>query len=361
LKSHGIPNEIANLLFAKVLEPGFDYEEALASGGLATRELFNILILLIQQLQQDPFRIPVKTKSVMLVFDGSLASFVALDCLSHIHNHGDFTILSVKDTTRPESSYLPLADHIPADLHRRCDLHYKKPGHQFQIINLTCQENDTESLTKNIMRHIKQSNDDIVIAGINNEKHGDSELSFFIKDLPYSLEKTVILAKSCAKVMPLTLTEMSRKFVVCFKTEADLEYVFKKSVELMRPVDTICILCIHESRQPRGDYFETRFSLGASHQWVRGPTKEPRVFSSVGWNEPTLERIRSRAAELLMHAQINGSIRLEEESCDRTIGQDVCRIATDERADFLCLRKGENKEVTIECVAECKCSIVVFD
>ena len=83
-ESTAIPNDMASKLFSKTLEPGFDYEAAILSGGLICRELFNLLVLLIQKLQSDPYRIPVQTKNVLLIYDGSLASYKALDCLSHV-------------------------------------------------------------------------------------------------------------------------------------------------------------------------------------------------------------------------------------------------------------------------------------
>jgi nucleotide-binding universal stress UspA family protein len=360
LKSHGVPNDIASLVFAKTLEPGFDYEEAIASGGLATRELFNILILLIQQLQRDKYRIPVKTKSVMLIFDGSLASYAALDTLSHIHNHGNFTILSVKDSTRPESSYSSLADHILSDLSRRCEKQYQKPGYQYQIISLDEHRAGSEGITESILRRIEEGNDDMIVAGIDNSLRIESNLSCLAKSLPYRLSKTVILVKSSAKIMPLALVEMPRRFMVCFKTKDDLEYVFMKTAELLKPLDTVSVVCIHDSRQPRGDYTETRFSLGRRCSWVKGPERAPQPFSSIGWNDSDLAGIRDRAEELLALAQLTGTVRIEEESGFATVAQDLCRIAVEEHADFICLRRGEDKEVTLECMSESKCSVVVI-
>ena len=50
LESSGIPNDMASELYSKSLEPGFDYESAVLSGGLVCSEVFNVLVLLIQTL-----------------------------------------------------------------------------------------------------------------------------------------------------------------------------------------------------------------------------------------------------------------------------------------------------------------------
>lgn len=362
LKSQGVPNDTASLVFAKTLEPGFDYEEAIASGGLDTRELFNVLILLIQKLQSDQYRIPVKTKSVLLLFDGSLSSYVALDTLAHVHSHGNFTILSIKDETRPESTYATLADHILTDLRRRCEKQYQIPEHQYQIISLdTSQYGEIKSISESILQRIEEGDDDVIIAGFESHSSMESDLVSFVKSLPFIVRKSVILAKSSAKALPLALAEMPRRFMVCFKTRDDLEYVFAKTAELLRPLDTICIACIHESRQPKGDYKETRFSLGANCSWVKGQSRDPADFSSVDWNGSIIQSMRARSQELLVLAQVTGNVRIEEESEFTTIGQDLCRIANEERVDFICLRRGKEREVTLECISESKCSVVVIE
>ena len=370
LQSSGIPNDIASEFFAKTQEPGFDYEAAVTSGGLSCRELFNSLILLIQTLQNDKSRVPVKNRNVLLIFDGSIASYAALDCLSHIHNHGMLTILSVKDYSRTEDNYKPLADHSPADLQRRCEHQYKKSSHQVNIINIydkliDNQENDrgkgNNLVTESILQYIKESDSDVIIMGKDTSKYEEDEISRLVNILPDCTDKTVILAKNSSKVMPFSLAVMSRRFLICLKASDDARDMFCKSLAMLRPNDVICVLCVHESSQPKGDYRDTRFLLGKRHPWVSGDSEKDVAYNSPGWNTKALADLRVFLYEMIASAQVAGDIRIEEETSNITVGQQICKIAVEEQADFLVFRRGYEREVTNQCIDESSASVILLE
>eukprot|EP01036_Dinobryon_divergens_P059829 gene59829-79796_t len=132
LKSSGIPNDIATELYAKTQEPYFDYEAALVAGGLAVRELFNILMLILGQLQKDDYRIPIKNTNVYVVVDGTRSSYVAFDAATHVLSHGVCHVAALSSND-PYSDQTLLNEHLCADLKRRCCEQYKIPEHGFRV------------------------------------------------------------------------------------------------------------------------------------------------------------------------------------------------------------------------------------
>ena len=70
--SSSIPNDIARDLYAKTLEPGFGYDEAVLfcqGCGLLLRDLFNSVFLIVQKLQDDNLRIPIRQNNVYICID----------------------------------------------------------------------------------------------------------------------------------------------------------------------------------------------------------------------------------------------------------------------------------------------------
>lgn len=138
LESSLIENDTASLLFNKILDPSFIYEDVINIGGLIARDLFNCCLQLLQKLQQDISRIPILIHNMIVLVDGSRASMVALDTATHICKHGTLHILAdnmLMDINNPETS--PLVQEnmhlLKMDIHRRCKSYYKLPDHCFQI------------------------------------------------------------------------------------------------------------------------------------------------------------------------------------------------------------------------------------
>ena len=130
---------------------------------------------------------------------------------------------------------------------------------------------------------------------------------------------------------------------------------------MLRPDDTVCVLCVHKSSQPKGDYRDTRFSMGRRHHWVHGVTQKLAAYNSPGWNSKTLADLNNFLHEYIASAQMKGDIRIEEQSPNLIVGQQICRIALEEQADFLVLRRGYEREVTNQCINESSASIILLE
>ena len=279
------------------------------------------------------------------------------------------TILCVKDYSRTEDNYLLLAEHIPADLLRRCEHQYKKPSHQVQILNLDrkSQQQDEnteyyEPITNMVIQHLEVTDNDVIIIGKDVSKYEEDEFSILVQTLPdLAPTKTIIIAKSCAKMIPFSLVTSSRRFLICMKSSEDPYMMITKSLNLLRPTDSVCVLCIHESRSPKGNSRETRFALGERNNWVKGMEEKLPQYHSPGWNDSDLEELRTHLYELLSLAQVPGDVRIEEEKRYLSIGQEICRVGIEEQADFLVLRRGIEREVTLECIENSQSSIVILE
>ena len=91
MKSADISNEISIEMYLKIQEPGFDYEAAIIDGGLCMRELFDAVYCIISNLQEDKFRVPVRSANSLVLIDGSRSSYTALDAAQHVSNIGILT------------------------------------------------------------------------------------------------------------------------------------------------------------------------------------------------------------------------------------------------------------------------------
>lgn len=105
LSTSDLTNEVASMFYNKTLEPGFNYEDAINSGGLLTRELFNCMMLIYIRLQSDINRLPIFEQTISVIVDGSRASYVAFDTACHIHNHGLLNIIvNSKKASEPDEN-----------------------------------------------------------------------------------------------------------------------------------------------------------------------------------------------------------------------------------------------------------------
>jgi hypothetical protein len=95
-------------------------------------------VLIIQNLQNDPYRIPVKERNVLVLMDGSRSSYAVLDLGMHIYGHGlcKFGVLKIRDGLTVEDEVLE--NHIPADVLRRCVQQYHMEDHCFDVQQVKC-------------------------------------------------------------------------------------------------------------------------------------------------------------------------------------------------------------------------------
>ena len=358
LESSGIPNDIASDLFAKTQEPSFDYEAAIQIGGLETRDLFNTLMLILDQLKEDSFRIPVRATNVLVLIDGTRSSYIAFDAATHILNHGVCHVAAIirNDSQIPGKELV--ASHICEDLTRRTREQYKIPEHCFKVVSIPCQVED--DMVDLITQYMDENNCKILVLGIDRESScgWTQYLSKFALWAAWESIHTVVMAKSCSRIRPFPLSHTQRKFVACAKEIQDLKYVFNGALELLRPEDTIILVGVVQPADPIGDARETRFDMGMRFNWINNEDEDRLGPVRPGWNDDEVEKFRSYMEDLLGKSQASGYVRIERKSPVKTIGQELIRVAQEEAADFLVMRRGLRNHVSEECLTSARCSIV---
>ena len=95
LNSSLLSNKVANQLFAKTLEPGFNYENAVNEGGLVARDLYNAIIAIMMSLASDHSRIPIIQTNILVCINGKLSSYNAFDSATHFFKHGVITAMAL--------------------------------------------------------------------------------------------------------------------------------------------------------------------------------------------------------------------------------------------------------------------------
>jgi hypothetical protein len=359
LKATGIPNAIAKELFSKTREPGFDYENAVLAGGLQCRDLFNTLFLLIQRLQEDIFRIPIKACNSVMVSTGNRASYVALDVTSHLHDQGLCTVLVFKPS---ETQYLDQVidgDHLCSDLLRRGKHQYKKNDQNFSVINITTFDGLDMSLKNITQNYIAETNSNLLVLGADLFKSSDS-MKELLDWACWDWNGVLICAKSSSRVLPFHALAMPRKYIFCIKNEQELEPFFLQCIQLMQPNDIACLLHVTDLSDPIGDWRDTRFNFGASYSWINGETPAICSNGSIGWNDDSLERLQIKMQELIIAAKIYGTCKLINYSEYLTVGQQICNAAIEECADFIVISRGSDREVSKECIDAAACSVILL-
>ena len=74
MTSDQLSNKVANDLYAKTLEPGYDYEAAVNEGGLKARDLFNAIKAGDDKFRIDKSRIPITKTNVLTFVNGTKSS-----------------------------------------------------------------------------------------------------------------------------------------------------------------------------------------------------------------------------------------------------------------------------------------------
>jgi hypothetical protein len=136
LESSQIENETAAILYNKILDPSFIYEDAINAGGLIARDFFSSILLTLQKLQADPNRLPTVIQNILVLVDGSRASMVALDTAAHVWKHGTLHVFADNMLLTSPNSPRSMAENVhlmKIDIQRRCQSHFKIPEHCYQI------------------------------------------------------------------------------------------------------------------------------------------------------------------------------------------------------------------------------------
>jgi hypothetical protein len=305
LLSDGVTNEVASELYAKVLEPGFDYESAVLAGGLEARDLYNCLILILNNIDAETFRIPIKRTNIMVLCDGSRPSYVALDIGSHLHHHGMFIVGALLVTGSQQNGAV-IHRHLPVDLERRCREQYKINPAQFQIH--VVQPHTSDDIVHDVEDTMTTNKCFILVLGIDANYTGTENLSRSAQWATWASGIVTVLVKSSSRIRPFTSLHLARKYLICVKGIEVLDHLFETSLNLIKPGDYIIFCSIVDSGRPRGDTRDTRYGLGRRVGWVAGAVVDPNEPNRVGWNDKALEALENRMQELLKISQIPGTL-----------------------------------------------------
>lgn len=362
ITSESIPNDIGSELYAKTLEPGFDYEGAVIDGGLSMRDLFNAVVLVLTSLQEDLYRLPTKITNVLVLVDGSRSSYVALDAATHIYNHGMISVLplcnereELIDEAQPTVNYLRA--HLHEDLIRRCKLQYKLPEYCYQVRTIESKVRD--SVIENIKEEIKATGSKILVLGLDDWNLGLDSRATLLLWAAWECPISVVLAKGRSKIRPFSVVNMPRIFQLCVKIDTDIDNLIMKFTAFMRPGDFVVVVAIVETRDAKGDHRDSRFDFGKRSQWINGP-KPSRPTFSLGWNDEEVSNLQISIEKILFKAQLQGKARVERLSTTRTIAQELCLIAVEESIDLLVLKTNNQRQVIVECAQESPCSIIII-
>ena len=62
--------------------------------------------------------------------------------------------------------------------------------------------------------------------------------------------------------------------------------------------------------------------------------------------------------EILLKTQCPGKIRMDKVNPIRTIGQEIARVASEEKVDFVVVRRGKKGNISSECLQHSRCTVV---
>jgi len=252
LRSCDIRNDIARELYTKMEEPGFNYEDVVNQGGLESRELFNSIVFNLNQLQADINRIPLANTNIFVAVNGSRSSYVALDAAAHVHSHGVLTIGAITAADSGLRGQRDLIAHLGADIERRSTRQYTKSPYLYRIKSIGV--SNTDMVVSAVEEEVIAQDCGIVIVGVETNSSVISGLEDLAGWAVKSCEgRTVVLAKSCCRVLPFGETNMSRKFQVCVKHLDELAEVYRQCLTLMRPGDSVVVMTILDPIQLKND------------------------------------------------------------------------------------------------------------
>ena len=362
LDSSDVSNHMASRLFSKTIEVGYDYEEAVAAGGLEARDLYNCIMLIMSMLEEESHRIPIKKMNLLVLVDGTRPSYISLDTAAHLHKHGTCTVTALLSPDAKSNPDAMLYHHLPADLQRRCQEQYCMPEHSFAVdVMMGAQAGEPSDLQDDIRAKMDHLKSNILVMGIDKNFTGTDTLAPIAQWAAWEPGYVTVLVKSSSRLRPFHSTAMPRTFQCCLKEVDDLDYLFGVCLALMSPGDHVVFCCVVDSGAPRGDSQRTRFSMGTRQRWVAGASPPVAPTNRVDWNDGILEKLNNRINELTERAQISGKPILYKHDELKTISQELCTVAYEEGADMMLLRRGTDREVSKEVLANSTCSVILCD
>jgi len=374
--SDEIPNDIARELYAKTLEPGFAYEAAalFADGGvnLILRDLFNSLVLIVQKMQEDRYRIPVKQRNVVVLMDGSRSSYAAVDVGVHIFNHGlcKLAVMKVRDGLTRDDEILE--NHIPEDMLRRCVQQYKIPDHCFEVEQLTADNvPETVDLTRSALEKAQSTT---LVMGVDvNTSTDRGNLREVLRWAAWEKDElTLVLAKSCSVTRPFTSLHMPRTFMVVCKSKDDLPTLFENTVSFMNPDDFVILYCLSSNRAPEQDTANnSRFGLGNKAMcWAQNEADAQQEAAALeqgasttpiypGWNDEYNKELKQQMESILEAGQVMGRARIDHRDTSQSVAVQIMQCAFEEKADVCVVQRKADLEVSLELVQDGQCCVVL--
>jgi hypothetical protein len=382
MQSGVIEHDVATNFYNKMLEPGFDYEDALINGGLIVRELYNAAFLVLLKLQSDGDRVPVGIDNILLLMDGSRASYCAFDVASHIHRHGSMHVGMDFRHADPQ-----LAQYLGVDIRRRCVSQYKIPEHCFDLHDLEITAPENQATASELQfQSITNIGSGSILPALQNLVHQEkiSVMAIPISrpqefDFPYSKKEPVLdwaLSSSfLGDVVLVHANSWKRNFSEVEAPRTHLLYIpynlppnaiFLRALRFCRPGDSLCIVSVFPSRKPEGENRDTRFDFGSRHSWhsdedVKGRDRNPQS-TSVGWNDSLVENFQSSIEEMLQKsAGVSGFVRIERIDSANSSSSLVENLAVSgegETSDFLGQKSLTEKLMRV--AVEEQCSSIIF-
>jgi hypothetical protein len=376
LTSDQLSNKVANDLYAKTLEPGYDYETAVNEGGLKARDLFNAIKLVMTSLEMDKSRIPITKTNVLTFVNGTKSSYAALDAATHIFKHGVVTAVAlVADEAVGDKRMIGMMKtHLVKDLERRCKLQYKLPDHCFHVEGQTC--GAVKDVFGLITDAIATHGADILVYGVEQDsifgENGDGGVPQWAifsgsgSEQPQSsavVDIPVLLTRKASRVRPLSEVFVPRTWMV-YTDDTDasqMDFAFLKSLYYIRPGDSVVVCAIVELSEPRGDARNERYEMGTrAGLWVDGvdpPLVQP---DCPGWNDLDNERIAQQMDTLVQSAQLEGKGVIERSMPGTTTGSILAKVCRRESVDILVMRKRVHREVVVETVTKAPSSVLML-
>jgi hypothetical protein len=350
LKTSHIPNDIAAELYLKMSEPGFDYEDSIKEGGLLMRELYDAVMLVLYELQFDPYRIPVRDINVLVVVSGNRSSYAAFDAAVHVFSHGVCTVA----TLTVENSNKSIQEFLCRDMQRRCKEHYKLPEFQFRIEPIVVQSAD--QIVPRLEESILANKVNTLCLGMDDCNLGLDSQSHVLMWAAWLSNVDIVFAKGFSKVRPFTATHAQRTILLYIEEPEKASEYFLKAVQFFRPGDFIVFVAVLDD-VVRGDNQDTRFGLGSRSGWVSDSRAPPPPA------QPTLDEraqmLNDHMSQLLQKSQMTGKVRLERRPPMTATSQVLRQTVIEESADILVLRRMKTREVIVECAQDALCTVII--
>ena len=373
IQSSGVTNEVSSLLYKKTLEPGFDYENAVNDGGLAMRELFNAVVLIIMNLKHDNFRLPIKCNNVMVVVDGTLSSYVAFDYGVHIFNYGTINIVPISISTSNEYNEAPyqrilgnnagrpenylLSSFLRDDVIRRCKNQYKIVDWSLNIAEIN--GNDVNDMIVKVSDTMTQTQSEIIVVPMEDANLGLNSTSFLPLWAVWECHKPCLLTKTLGNMRPFPSVVYPKTYLICVKNPDDLTAIFNATSQFVKPGDKMILFSIVNDSSAIGDNRDTRYSMGSRCNWVTGDLPTNKVYNK-DWNTIEVRQIETNMHEILTKGQLNGKVLVAPKAVGQSISQRICQVGSQENADIIVLLKRRNKAVITECAQESSASLLIL-